>query len=333
MLQKQIPIGIEYVVTHNNPHLDEVAALWILKKWGTEEFPGIKKAKILFHPDRHIGPNGTSFEELEKKGYLFLGIGGGKFDDHQKKTEKECCATLVAQYLEADDDPALNYILKYVFQNDKKAGAHPWEFANLIKDYFDLHEKEDHQEVVRWAMEPLEVKYRKQLMFLEAEEEFEKKSEIFKITLVSNFNEQKMISIALVYGDNIMLSKVGLSKGVGIIVQKGESGNVQIYINKKIGIPKISLACAFAKIRFAEQVANKKVITSNWEELKAPGYVKGASNWFYHEEGQFFLNGSKTATAPPTKLEIKKILRCLTESLVYKKRKTFKVLRQERENK
>lgn len=77
------------LVTHINPHLDDIAAIWLFRKY----HPDFKDAKIEFvSASRDLAAK----EENEDK--IFLGTGGGRFDEHKEGLET-CAGSLVYEYL------------------------------------------------------------------------------------------------------------------------------------------------------------------------------------------------------------------------------------------
>lgn len=69
------------LVTHINPHLDDISAIWLFKKF----FPEFKDCQIEFiAASRDAGKD----ESADK---IYLGTGGGKYDEH--KGDLEDCAT------------------------------------------------------------------------------------------------------------------------------------------------------------------------------------------------------------------------------------------------
>lgn len=71
------------LITHINPHLDDIAAIWLFKKF----YPDYQKALVKFisAPNKPI---------KEKEGEVYFGVGRGKFDEH-KGDVKECATSLV----------------------------------------------------------------------------------------------------------------------------------------------------------------------------------------------------------------------------------------------
>lgn len=76
------------LVTHINPHLDDICAIWLFKKF----HPDFKDAQVEFISASHD----KSEQETEDK--IFVGTGGGKFDEHKEGLDT-CAASLVYEYL------------------------------------------------------------------------------------------------------------------------------------------------------------------------------------------------------------------------------------------
>ena len=77
------------LVTHINPHLDDIAAVWLFKKY----HPQFKDAKIDF-----ISASKDAASKEENTDKVFVGTGGGQFDEHKEGLET-CSASLVYEYL------------------------------------------------------------------------------------------------------------------------------------------------------------------------------------------------------------------------------------------
>ncbi len=296
----------DLIAMHEKPHLDEYVAIFLLKRFGGVKFPGISKAKISYLPNNKIPANST--DEYEKKGVIFVGIGGGRFDEHStvKKDRKqnECAATLVAKALGIIENPSLEKILKFTLNNDLNAAAHPFDLAYLTKL---MHQQypENPEKVMEWVMMGLEIKYQEQFQFFNAtKEEFER---VAKIENVEGPNG-RILRMATIISDNEQMSKFARSAyggNVAIVIQKKLSGNVQIYTNRQDGLTLYDVA---QMIRFSEQETKGKIITKDWKDLASEGKVNGAEEWFFHQVGQMLLNGSLTATnVPATQISLERI--------------------------
>jgi len=304
---------VERIVTHEQPHLDEIFAVWLLRKFGKKMFPGIDEAKIIFTGNGGRLPEDVSAEDLEKGGILPIGTCGGRLDEHPgfdaKGKENECASTLVAKCLGIDDDPALKGILQFVLKGDTKKGTgHPFDLAEITKSLHRQYPKRQ-EDVIKWTTVGIEAKYRDQLRFLgETKKEFEQNAEVESISGPGG-RTLKMVTIVT---DNEQMNGFARSRHGGeasIVIQKGFSGrmkgNVQIFTNAKHGL---TLYDVVQMLRIAEQEKKRKVVTTNWEELAKEGGVKGAEEWWFFPRGGMILNGSLTAKdVPPTKIPLEEI--------------------------
>ncbi len=64
---------MKILVTHINPHLDDIAAIWLFKKF----HPDFKEANIEF-----ISASRDKADESADR--VYVGTGGGKFDEHKE---------------------------------------------------------------------------------------------------------------------------------------------------------------------------------------------------------------------------------------------------------
>jgi hypothetical protein len=83
---------MKILITHINPHLDDICAIWLFKKYHAR----FKDAKIEFIS---ASRNLAAKEENENK--IFLGTGGGRFDEHKEGMET-CAGSLVYDFLKAE---------------------------------------------------------------------------------------------------------------------------------------------------------------------------------------------------------------------------------------
>src|SRR3989344_1492936 len=76
---------MKILVTHINPHLDDIAAIWLFKRFN----PDFKEAEVQYISADH-GNKGLE----EKEGTVYVGVGRGEFDEHKGDLE-DCAASLV----------------------------------------------------------------------------------------------------------------------------------------------------------------------------------------------------------------------------------------------
>ena len=294
------------IVTHARPHLDEIVAIWLLRKFGEVRYPGIGTANIDYWSNGGTTPDGRSASAYEKEGALLIGVGGGRFDEHPgvgvERKKSQCAATLVARDLGVIEDPALDMILDTVAQNDLKGHGNPLDLANLA---LVMYGQMSHEQVIAWVTDGLEARYAERTKFFgQAAKEFAEKAMVEDIVRPSG-----KVKLAVIESDDDQVAKFAKTKdgcNAAVTVQKRSSGNVQIMTNKKFGIKLYDVVKA---IRYEEQVEAGKIVTSDWKALESEGKVAGAENWFFHEEGQMLLNGSLTVTDMlPTRISLEKIV-------------------------
>ncbi|HTM67993.1 MAG TPA: hypothetical protein VL426_01720 [Candidatus Binatia bacterium] len=102
------------LVTHYRPHLDDVCAFWLLKRY----LPEAKDADLAFTA---TGPRGG--QEHDGDDVVCVGVGRGKFDEH-KGDVNDCATTLVFKHvlskvaLDPREERALRKIVDWVYLED-----------------------------------------------------------------------------------------------------------------------------------------------------------------------------------------------------------------------
>ena len=295
------------ILTHERPHLDEIVAVWLLRKFGEQRFPGIGAAEVTFTSIRKLAEAGLTPKDYEARGTLLLGVGGGRFDEHptleEGRKSNDCATTLVAKELGVSDDPSLAKILRFVRAADVEGNASPFDISYVVKL---LHSRypDDPQRVIEWALVAIEAKYQEQLRFFTVvRPEFDAKAKIEEVAV-----GQRRLRIVSIDSDEDGIHKYARSEygaRAAIVIQRRSSGNVAVFGNKQAGV---DLREAAKLIRLAEREAKGLEFAPDEERLLAEGYAPGAEEWFYHRQGQMLLNGSLTqADVPATRLSLDRI--------------------------
>ncbi len=142
------------VRVHRNFHQDEVVAYALVRMFGEEYFPGVQDATIVYLAD---DPCETQ-DEADRNGDVDLGIGRDRrFNEHlfgcdEERMDNECCATLVAGYLEVADLPYLSRLLTEVLACDTGKKCLPHRLADLIKAGHRHHHDNEDGTVFNWAL-------------------------------------------------------------------------------------------------------------------------------------------------------------------------------------
>ncbi len=90
---------MQTLITHINPHLDDICAIWLYRKFHSES----KDANLEFIP----ASKEAASDESEDK--IYFGTGGGRFDEH-KEGSKDSAASLV--WAEVQKNATINEIEK-----------------------------------------------------------------------------------------------------------------------------------------------------------------------------------------------------------------------------
>lgn len=298
----ETPRPVKLIVTHNRPHFDEVLAIFFLKKWGGELFPGVKETSV------ETWSEGGILDEYKKAGktvdgllreekILPVGTCDGMLDEHGK--EAPTCAHLVAEYLGIDHKPELQQILQFCKRVDHDGHSMPFDLHSIMKDMYDFYGDQDEglQEVLNWTMQAIEAYIYGQQQFFACEEEFAKAGKII---------EGGPIRIAIVESNNPQMNKWIRWKfnSPEVIVQRQKSGQTIILTTPKRLLEMKDLA----RIVRMKELQKRKMLVPPWQVLEVRGRSNDCPWWYFYEEGGQLLNGSLTAPeVEPTRLSLSEV--------------------------
>ncbi|MCK9351649.1 MAG: hypothetical protein WCT49_05650 [Candidatus Paceibacterota bacterium] len=330
------------VVTHPQPHDDEIKQMFLFRDYGDEKYPGIRQAiidrNVLFLREDQFT---MSREEYENNGQLLLGVGGGDFDEHATannhgRKEGECGATLVARKLGVDKLPELKKILQYTLAADLNSftqlyapelesfrKSNPALFRKLAADIAMLrsvdpdttvkliHEKhpDDPWVAIEWDFTAIEAKLAEQHEFHVVA------PKAAKSACVENFSG---ITFNSVESDCPVIAKYLRSKEGGqadVVVQKSPTtGQVQIFTNNQA---KINTDAIAKLLRLLELKQAKKAIILSEEETVREGTLENVPEWYYFKNASMLFNGSRTApNTPATQIPFNVIIMAIRFALL-----------------
>ncbi|MES2436506.1 MAG: hypothetical protein V4519_00685 [Patescibacteria group bacterium] len=274
---------------------DTASAIFILKKYGREKFPGIENAKIEI---RSVIPVGFTEEALEKEGIVLVDIGKGKFDHHG--SEVQITSTdLVCKFLGVIDNPALEKLRKYVercdffgkgiISNDpldrafglpgllinlnKKHNSEPNSVYPIIAELFDAHVLEEEQRTVGLP------------------KEVEEKTTAGLVDIFSLKHHGKNIKCIYIASDNISLSgylrsQMGGAYDVAIIHMS--TGHINIMTRPA---KRVDLHALIAVIRRSELMKRGDVKLYTNDLLSQTGRFDKVPQWYYDPATNSLQNG------------------------------------------
>lgn len=291
---------IKKILIPNKPHLDPIAAVYLLKNYGKDKFPGIDSAEIIFWENSH-DPEPQDINRFKNEKILTIDIGGGLFDHHQG-INKETAVSLAANYLGIEAKPELNALLNYVREDDL-AGLHNrfGDLAYLIKCFHKQNIASS--KVVELGLRLINYFQSSQIdWYLNVKKEYESKIKIYR---VRRFD--KKLKIGVVESDNSQLANYGITMdNLAVVVQKHSNGQVMILTNKN---QRVNLKEIVAAIRLRELELSGYNKPIDPAKLQFEGKNSLIPNWFYHKSLNAFLNGSSALNkAEPTKLKFSEIV-------------------------
>lgn len=113
------------ILTHENPDLDAMVSVLLLKTFGDREFPGISKVEVVFCPASML-PDNKRPAQLEEEGIMPVDVGGGRFDTHPTKEDRNehkrqnAATDLVARFLRVFDHPHWKPLIEFTRLQDAK---------------------------------------------------------------------------------------------------------------------------------------------------------------------------------------------------------------------
>jgi len=278
---------LKTIVTHFNPDLDALTAVWLVKRF----LPGWKEAELKFTPpgkylidDRPVDSDPS---------VLYVDTGLGKFDHHHTN-DFICAATLVWDYIKKEtgkEDEAIERLVEIVNQVDH---AHDLTWPEADNDRYEmmLHmvlegfkrvgsEEETSQKIIDFGMKALDGVWKILQEKVKAEEELTKGQE---------FETRWGKAIALeTRNDGVLF--LGEKRGYCLVARLDiKNGHLKIYARW-----------------------DKKVdLTQAYEEMKKRD---PEPKWFLHVSKAILMNGSLSQPEyKPTKFSLEEIIEILKKS-------------------
>jgi hypothetical protein len=278
------------IVTHMNPDLDSMTSVWLLKRFGGDEW---SEAEIKFVPAGSTYKNKRVDSDPD---VMHVDVGMGILDHHQFSDKKKCGAVLVLNYLiknskQFETNEALERLVEVVRDIDW-AGylAYPQPTSDRYGFLFYEHG------IISGLQKILRNKSDKQielgLIILDGiYEAF--KSKVNAEAIIKNEGikfKTKWGKGMAAQTDILGFVTTAQAKGFSIVVSKGTSiGNIRIH------------AFEFSKINID--------LSGVWETLK---HKDPNATWFLHSSKKMVLNGSRAnPDMIPTKLNLNEVIEVL----------------------
>jgi hypothetical protein len=275
------------IVTHFNPDLDAVAAVWLIKRF----LKGWEEAELKFTP-----PGKYTFDDQpvdSNPEVLYVDTGLGKFD-HHRNNDIICAATLVWDFIKEETgkkDEAIERLVAVVNQVDHAQDL-TWPEAEDDRYELMLHmilegfkrvasDGDVSQRIIDFGLKALDGAHRMYQEKVDAENELEKGQE---------FKTRWGKAIALKTKNDVVLF-LGEKKGYCLVVQLNPgAGHLKIYGRLDKGVD----------------------LTKAWKEFKKKD---PDPFWFLHSSKAILANGARSQPEyQPTKLSLEEIIEILKKA-------------------
>jgi hypothetical protein len=311
---------IKQIVVHSNPHLDELVAVWLLRNFGEEKFPEISKATLVVWGRKELAQ--MSPEMAAMNGILFVGIGGGMFDEHIGKGQRDdCAATLVAKYLGVMETPELKRFLMEIYQTDSNIDGPQKCLADEVQNLNRYWTGSLDLEKLYRQIEPsIIVRIERQKEYLTAKDRFNKcyRKRIGNINLVA------------VDGlDNCQFQHVARTGGANLIIQRNRAGLTQILTGKvnPEDVDMVGLAIRVRKTEIVKSGLRPRHFVGP-DELSKTGTLDEIPQWYF-EKG-LLLNGSESfLDVPPSGIQFGDLVHLVERHLIESQRPKGMITSQE----
>lgn len=283
------------IVLPTRPQPDTLVAIFILKKFGEDRFPGIKEAEVDVW---QTIPDGATEQNLDTKGVLLIDIGGGRFDHHAAK-EQTTASNLIASYLGVLENLALAKLLAYARRDDFYGKGtistdtldRAFGLSALVANVNKVLAKEP-ERVVEVFMPLLVAHYKEEVRRTEEmPREFEEKMRTGRAEIFEVRQRGKKLKVVIVESDNASLPgylRSQLGGKFDVVAQWLPSGHVNILTRPA---KHISLSMLAALIRSEEAVRSGTDIEMNESDLMKSGRMAAIPEWYYDPATNSLQNG------------------------------------------
>ncbi len=126
------PAGPKVFVTHRKPHLDEVTAAWLLRKYD----PAMRDCEFLYIANTPTGGDVPAGEQ-----YVPVGVGRGKFDEHGRQAGQSACQLVYKDLLHRGlipNDEVKKKAIELVVDYTHKQDTAQWDTTDPLHTSFSI---------------------------------------------------------------------------------------------------------------------------------------------------------------------------------------------------
>lgn len=296
--------------------VDTSIAIFLLKKFGKEKFPGIEDSSIQIEP---VLDESKSEKDFLSEGIFLLDVGGENFD-HHKKDFQTTCSSLVSKYLNLENDKTINKLLilaerddvsgKGIISNDMIDKS--FGLPGLIVSLNRTHNNEPN-EVYKIISPLLEAHYQDELNSTEGlPKEIEQRKKENNFFDFSVLYKGRPVHVCMTTSDDSTMTGYLRSKRGGdfdVVALWRNSGHINI-ITKQF--QKLDLRSLVALIRKSEAMM-QGISLDDMDYLASSQRINEVPNWYYDTATNSIQNGGITPTKniSPTKISKESMIQLL----------------------
>jgi len=301
-------VPISGIVTHLMPDLDAALCVWLLKRFGTERFPGIDSVPVSFFPAGRL-PGGRTADALEaEEGILAVDTGQGRFDTHapsgvlRDDPGRVCAADLVARELGVDSDPTLKRLLDFVRLQDLEGRSiatsdpmiHLVALPNIVRGLNLLYPREP-ERVIDRICDLFDAIHETEKAWVRALEDV-KKARTIRV-------RRDALLMALRSSSGVA-GRAARRMGSDLLIHQDGAGNIGITLRRHGPLKSIRFGPLAALLRVVEASLRKE--KPDWARIDHVGTVQ---TWYLHDSGRILCQGSpKKPTRDPSRIPLDAIL-------------------------
>lgn len=304
------PLPIKTIAIFPKIQPDTACAVFLLREYGEQAFPGISRADVVFMTA--VPPSKTA-EDFEKEGTLLIDLGKSRFDHHTDAHGRrdQCASTLIAEALGLSQRPELRKLLQYVKRDDLEGKGtlstdpldRAFGLSGIISNMNRVH-AENPQAVLDFVISVFATH-----VFEEYKRQVEMPAE-WKTLKASGKGQEMVITtkagqplrIVALESDNVSLP--GFLRAVtkaDVIIQRRSTGHTNIITRQEA---KLDLRELVATLRLEEASRKGVALEVDAETLRKPNHVPGVEEWFYDTAATTIQNGGiRPEGVTPTRID------------------------------
>jgi hypothetical protein len=285
---------ITSIAIPTRPQSDTIVAIYLLKEYGKERFPGVEHAPTTL---RATLLPGDTFESMCAEGTLALDMGEGPLDHHFKN---HCTSELVAKYLHIEQDPSIAQMLTWARRDDKEGKGtlsrdaidRAFGLAGLISALNKAH-PQDPNAVISAVLPLLAAHHRSaREHHIELPKEVEAKKQSGHYEEFEIVQNGKTFKLACVVSDKPSMPTFLRSEKGGkadAVLQKLEASNHYcVLTNQK---SRVDLSKVAGLIRMREAQLNNILVPEDDRYVTQIGRIDEVPNWYFDPMTNSLLNG------------------------------------------